>query len=392
MQDIIDNHLGDTDTFFMLLSSAMNTPLYPRESLIIFDEVQQYPRVRQEIKYLVKDGRYDYIETGSLISIKENVADITIPSEEESIRMYPMDFEEWLWAIGKDMSANLIRYYFDKQEPLPQAVHHEMMLLLRQYMIVGGMPKPLSAYLENGRDLWQADKEKRKILELYRKDIRKISRKYQAKVLTIFDQIPGLLAKHDKRVVFKDIQNQSDFSSYGDTFFWLEDSMITNMCFLTSDPNVGLALNEDRAYLKCYMGDTGLLISHAFSENTIAKEGLYRQLLLDKLSINEGMLFENLVAQMLVANGHRLFFYTHYDEAAHRNDIEIDFIISNDSKVKQKIYPIEVKSTRVYSTTSLDRFQSRFHERIGGQYVIHTKNLKKEGNTLYLPAYMTWLL
>ncbi|MCM1199462.1 MAG: DUF4143 domain-containing protein, partial [Clostridium sp.] len=230
------------------------------------------------------------------------------------------------------------------------------------------------------------------ILSLYRNDIMKIDSLYRSKVLAIFDQIPGLLSKQDKRVVFKKIVENSDFSSYEDTFFWLEDSMIANVCFNCADPNVGLALNEERTYVKCYMGDTGLLVSHTFSESEFAGDELCRELLHGKLSLNEGMFFENLVAQMLVSLGHKLYYYIRYNRDSHRNDIEIDFIVSNNSKLKYRIYPIEVKSTDHYQTRSLAKFIDVFRQRIGGSYVIHTKNLKEENGITYIPAYMIFCL
>jgi hypothetical protein len=220
----------------------------------------------------------------------------------------------------------------------------------------------------------------------------KIAASYRSGVLAIFDQLPGFLSKSERRVILSQIEKGATFPKYHDTFFWLSDSMIANECFNCADPNVGLSLNEDRTYVKCYMGDTGLLISHTFDENEIADNELYRQLLFEKLSLNEGMFFENAIAQTLVAAGHKLYFYTHYNEEKHRCDIEIDFLLSNNSKLKYKLYPVEVKSSDRYSITSLQRFNEQFHKRIGGCYVIHPKNLKVEGNITYLPAYMAFCL
>lgn len=390
--DAFEKYLNDLDTFFMLLSTEYNVTLYPNESLIIFDEVQQYPKARQSIKKLVKDGRYDYIETGSLISIKENVKDITIPSEERQIKMYPMDFEEFCWALNERNLALYIRKCFEDKKPLEDNFHHKAMLLFKQYMLVGGMPMSVSKYLENNRSFADSDAEKRDILTLYRNDINKADVKYRSKVASVYEQIPAFLSQHEKRVRLSNIEEKSAFPMYQDTFYWLSSSMISNECFNCNDPNVGLSLNEDRTYIKCYMGDTGLLVSHAFAENEIADGDLYKQILHDNLSINEGMLFENAIAQCLTANGYPLFFYTHYNTDKHRNDIEIDFIISNGSKTKPKIYPIEVKSGKRYSITSLNRFMERFSERIGNGYVIHTKNLSVGDNIIYIPSYMTFCL
>ena len=392
VKESFEHNLNDLDTFFMLLSSEFKVKLHERESLIIFDEVQKYPRAREAVKYLVQDGRYDYIETGSLISIHENVSDILIPSEERNVKMYPLDFEEFCWAFGEEPLLEYIQMCFENQRPLTNDLHRKAMMLFRQYLLVGGMPKPLATYLENGRDFTSCDEEKRDILRLYREDIMKIGNQYRSKVLAIYDQIPGLLSKHEKRVVLNKIVEGSDFMQYEDTFFWLADSMMANECFNCSDPNVGLSINEDRTYVKCYMGDTGLLVSHAFSENDVSDGELYREILHGKLSLNEGMLYENAIAQMLVAKGHKLFFYTQYNPQKHRNDIEVDFLLSNNSKLKYKIFPVEVKSTENYATTSLERFKAKFHERIGGCYVIHPKNLVVKDGIICLPPYMVFCL
>ncbi len=390
--EAFENYSERLDNFFMVLSSEYNTPLYRRESLIIFDEVQKYPHARELIKYFVADGRYDYIETGSLISIKENVKDITIPSEERKIRMYPMDFEEFCWALGNEQILEVIRLCYEKKESLPKGLHNSAMLLFRQYLLVGGMPKSIDVFISQDKDFGASDVEKRDILNLYREDIRKIGKNYQAKVQATFDQIPAFLSKHEKRIIFSRLDSNARADTYEDSFFWLADSMICNQCFNCSDPNVGLAMNEDRTFIKCYMGDTGLLVSHAFSENDITETNLYRNILFDKLSINEGMLYENAIMQMLTANGHRPYFYTNYNEYKHRNDIEIDFIITEGGKVREKIIPIEVKSSSNYSTVSLERFMSKFKSRISSAYVIHPRNLLLKEDIVCIPPYMTFCL
>ena len=386
--EAFQNYLNDLDTFFLILSTEYKKTLYPRESLIIFDEVQRFPKARQSIKKLVKDGRYDYIESGSLISIKENVKDITLPSEERKISMYPMDFEEFCVALDEKLMVDYIKACFEKRTPLEEKLHHKAMMLFRQFVIVGGMPRSVLKYKENAKNFEKADLEKRDILALYRNDIMKIDGKYRSKVLALFDQIPSFLSKHEKRVILSDIEKQSTFEQFHDTFFWLSHSMIANECFNCGDPNVGLSLNEDRTYVKCYMGDTGLLVSHTFDESPLEKEDLYRMLLLRRLSVNEGMFFENAVAQELVSKGHKLYFYTHYNEEKHRNDIEIDFLLSNKSKTRYKILPVEVKSNDRYSITSLERFMDKYSDRIDMAYVIHPKNFKMTEKIMYLPAYM----
>lgn len=392
VQQAFELYLDDLDTFFMILSTQFNVTLYPRESLIIFDEIQFFPKARQAIKHLVSDGRYDYIETGSLISIRENVQDILIPSEERHIRMYPLDFEEFCVALGNEQMLAYIRECFEKKQPLLDDLHHKAMLLFRQYIVVGGMPQSILAYIENNRSFTAADAEKRDILSLYRSDLRKADLRYQTRITSVFNQIPSFLSGHEKRIRFSHLEGKSSYPAYQDAFFWLQDSMMVNECFNCNDPNVGLSVNEDRSFVKCYMGDTGLLISHAFTEAEVSDGKLYQQLINHDLSVNEGMFFENAIAQCLTSQGYPLFFYTRYNKEKHRNDIEIDFIISNKSKINPKIYPIEVKSSKRYTTKSLDRFTDLFKKRIGQNYVIHTKNLQVNGETLCIPAYMTFCL
>ena len=383
------SHLNNLDDFYMLLTSIYGVTLYIRESLVIFDEVQLFPQARSAIKHLVADGRYDFLETGSLISIRENVAGILIPSEERHLKMYPLDFEEFCWALGEKPVLSYIRDCFEKKVPLERGLHEKAMLLFRQYLLIGGMPMSVIAFLENHKDFGKSDLEKRDILDLYRTDIMKIQGKYRSKVLSIFDRIPDLLSSHEKRVILSDIADGSSADQYTDTFFWLSESMIANECRRVNDPEVGLSLTESETYIKSYMADTGLLVSHAFDENELLENEVYRQIIHGKLNFNEGMLFENMIAQMLTANGHRLFFYTHYDSQKKRNDMEIDFIISNNSKLKYKIFPIEVKSGERYSTKSLERFKEKYKERIGCCYIIHPKNLVLKDDILCIPPYMT---
>lgn len=393
LKEYFTKYVTDLDTLFLLLSTTYNVNLTNRKSLIIFDEVQFCPKARQAIKHLVKDGRYDYIETGSLISVKENVKDILIPSEEEHIKMFPLDFEEFLWANNETNLANFIKLYFDKLSPLPVDLHEKAMLLFRQYILVGGMPMSIISYLSDGKSFNSSNKEKMKILDLYRSDIMKISYTYKSKVVSLYDQIPGLLSQHEKRVVFKNVDKTSNFEAYEDSFFWLSDSQISNECFLCNDPNVGLSLNENRTYIKCYLGDTGLLVTHTFNNLKIEPNNLYKEILLGDLNINNGMFFENVVAQTLVANGNKLYFYTHYSEEKHRNDIEIDFIITSNKSLTHKISPIEVKAGKKYQTKSLDRFIEKYKDRIDTAYVIHPRNLSiKTNGIVCIPSYMAFCL
>lgn len=390
--DLFENYLNDLDTLFMYLSGFYNTKLYERETLIILDEVQLCPRARSAIKYLVADGRYDYLETGSLMSIKKNVKDILIPSEEEHLKMYPLDFEEFLWALDNETLMPLIQTCYEKKQPMGQALHRKAMDYFRQYMIVGGMPQAVARYVET-RDFDSIDRVKRAILELYRADIVKHAAGYEIKVEQIFDNIPAQLQKHDKKFKLSSLKKEARFRDYDDALFWLSDAMIANICYNSTAPSIGLKLNMDRLTLKCYMADTGLLISHAFDENGIVSEEIYKKLLFDKLECNKGMIVENLVAQMLTAAGHKLYFYSNpsRDEVSER--MEIDFLIAK-SKISSRhnISPIEVKSGKNYTLTSLKKFRNKYAEQTDTPYVLHTGDLKEADGITYLPLYMTPLL
>lgn len=382
------DNLGNMDIFFQTLSLEYNKRLYPRESLIIFDEIQKFPKARQAIKYLVADGRYDYIETGSLISIRENVENIALPSEERKIKMYPLDFEEFMTYMNEQLLYEYICECFEKKQPIEQSMHTKAMHLFKEYMLVGGMPQAVLAFAKNGRDFAAADVEKRDILELYRDDIKKAAKKYNSRVSAIFENIPAYLSTHEKKIVLRDIEEGATFDRYDEPLFWLDDSMICNLCYKCNDPNVGFALNKNESAIKCYMGDTGLLVSLAFSENEIAGQQLYKQIMNGKLSLNEGMIYENMISQMIAVKGSKLYFYTRYNEEKHRNDIEIDFLLSNESKTNFRVFPIEVKSSKNYTTTSLGRFKEVFGKKIATQYIIHPKNFLIEGDVVKLPPYM----
>lgn len=390
--ELFENYLNDLDLFFMYLSNYYNVKLYERDTLIIFDKVQLFPRARAAIKYLVADGRYDYIETGSLMSIKKNVKDIVIPSEERHLRMYPLDFEEFLWALDNESLMDFIKVFFEKKKPLGAALHRKAMDYFRQYMIVGGMPQAVERYVET-KDFERVDRVKRDILELYRADIVKHAQGYEMKVEQIFDDIPAQLQKHDKKFKLSSLKKEARFRDYEDAIFWLSDAMIVNVCYNSTAPNIGLKLNMDRVTMKCYMADTGLLISHAFDENGIVSEEIYKKLLFDKLEVNKGMIMENIVAQMLVASGHKLYFYNNpsRDDASLR--MEIDFLIAK-SKItsKHNISPIEVKSGGKYTLTSLKKCREKYTEQLDTLYVLHKNDLKVEEGIVYLPLYMTPLL
>jgi len=386
LRGIFDEYLSQRDEFFMRLSLYFGVKLYERESIIVFDEVQQYPKARAAIKYLVKDGRYDYIETGSLISIKKNVKDIVIPSEEEHLEMYPMDFEEFLWALGDEMYVDFMRDCYKKQKPLGGFLRRGMDYL-RLYMVVGGMPQAVKQYVDT-KDFEQTDRIKRNILRLYREDIAKYAFEAETKVTRIFDEIPSQLQKHEKKFRLSALGSNIKMRDYADAFFWLDDAKIVNTCYNSTEPNIGLRLNTDRTTLKCYLCDTGLLISMAFDKETIEREQLYKKLILDKLEFNQGMLVENLVAQMLRANGHNLFFFSSSDKVA-ENRMEIDFLLAKKSLTsRHNIIPVEVKSSSRYTHVSIDKFRRKYSEYLDMPIVFHPGDLKIEDKILYLPLCM----
>lgn len=386
-QNFIDN-LDNLDKFFQIISLEYNVQLFKNNTLIIFDEVQKFPRARESIKYLVQDGRYNYIETGSLISIKENVDGIVIPSEEKKIKMYPLDFEEFCLAANEEVLLNYIKECVEKEIPLDNAYHKKAMWLFNEYILVGGMPQSVVSFFENNKDFYKSDEAKRTIISLYKDDINKAAKKYRSRVAALFENLPGYLSTHEKKIVLSKIEDNSSFNKYDEPLFWLDESMICNLCYGCNDPNVGFSLTKDETSVKCYMGDTGLLISHAFSENEIVSSNLYRSIMNGNVSLNKGMIYENVVAQTLVALGKKLYFYSHYDEQSHRNDIEVDFLISNDSKTNVKVFPIEVKSTKNYTAISYGLFKERFGKRISKSFIIHPKQFAKDESGYKLPPYM----
>ena len=382
VKDLFDD-LTDVPLLLQKLSSMMRVKLYERRSLIIFDEVQKFPRARESIKFLVEDGRYDYIETGSLISIHEHVKDIIIPSEEEQVHMYPMDFEEFCWALGDETTIPLIREHFDSKKPLGTELHKSVLNQFRKYMLVGGMPMAVDTYVRTS-DFGKVEEIKRLILDLYREDISKKSKRNKLKTMKLFESIPSELSKHDKRVELSHIDRNGRMANFDEPLYWLEDSMIANTCYNTTVPNVGLNLNTDLASVKAYLGDTGLLVSLTVNENESIEHEVYNSLLNDKLHINEGMFMENIVAQMLRANGHRLFFHSFYKDEDKKNRYEVDFLVRDGKKID----PIEVKSSGYTNHSSLDYLMKTYSKTLGQPYILYTKDLKKDGNVLFLPLYM----
>lgn len=392
VRDMFSYDLSDLDTFFLKLSAEYNVKLYKRESLIILDEVQLFPRARSALKYLTADGRYDYIETGSLISIKKNVENILIPSEEEQLNMYPMDFEEFLWATGNETMMPVIEACFEKKQPMGQALHRKAMDLFRQYLIVGGMPQAVEAFVTT-HDFSEVDRIKRRILNLYRDDIRKQGGSDYLVIERMYDEIPSQLRNQNRHFKLSSVEEGARFEKLQDPLFWLSDAMIVNNCFNSTEPSIGLRMNQDRTLLKCYMSDTGLLISHAFDEKGIVSEEIYRKLLLDKLEVNLGMVIENVVAQMLVCSGHKLYFYAKSDNQDKENRMEIDFLIAKKNiSNRHNISPIEVKSSKNYTLSSLKKFMKKYNEQLDVPYVFHSSDMKTEESIVYLPLYMVPLV
>ena len=377
---------GDTsniDKFLSELQILTHTTFYDRETVIIFDEVQMFPKARQLIKYLVANNKYDYIETGSLLSIRKNVKDIVIPSEEEDKYLYPLDFEEFLWALGDEVTYPYIKECFEKRKEVGEKIHRKIIRTFREYLIVGGMPQSVIEYVES-KNFESVDRIKRNILKLYRDDISKFASWYEQKVLSVFDEIPGQLSKKEKTYNVSSLKKEARNRDYEDAFMWLSDAMIVNRCLNSTDPNIGLNLSIDSRLQKIYMGDTGLLVTHTFYDSAFNDNEFYKKILFDRLNFNEGIIMENIVAEALRYSGHRLFFYTRYDEER----IEIDFLI----KRKNKISPVEVKSSKYGKHTSLSKFIDKFSDRIGEKFILYPKDVLIKDDVTHLPLYMAWLL
>lgn len=385
---------ADVDTFFMYLQAFTGTSLPKRRSVLVFDEVQRFPPAREFIKQLVADGRYDYLETGSLISIRKNVEGIVVPSEEVPLRLNPLNFEEFLWALDEGLLADAIRNSFARLSPLPDALHRKAERLFREYMLVGGMPQAVEAYLEE-RNFGAVDEVKRGILALYRNDIAKFGANDATRIRRIFATLPGQLARHDRKFKLSSLERSARSREYADAFFWLADACISATCYNVTDPSVGLSASLNESSFKCYMADTGLLITQTFADSGSTPHEVYRDILLGKLETNEGMFTENVVAQQLLASGHGLYFHSKRDDADRASTMEIDFLIAagyDNAAGKMRVSPIEVKSGKRYGIRSLGKFKEKFGKRVGMQYVLHPKPLSSEGDLTRLPLYMAHLL
>ena len=378
------NDISDLNYLFIRLQFIFQVKLYERESVIIFDEVQLQPLARQAIKHLVKDGRYDYIETGSLISVRSKSRNIIIPSEETKVNMYPMDYEEFRWALGDTATIPLLRSAFEKKMPLGEAVHRKLMRDFRLYMLVGGMPQAVATYIETN-NFTAVDLVKREIIALYEEDFGKIDDSGRAKA--IYDAIPAQLSKNALRYQVGNAIADEKIDRIINIIKDMDDSMTTNIAYRSNDPNVGLALTKNLEYFKIYTSDTGLFVTLVFKNSDVTENVIYNKLLSDKLSTNLGYVYENMIAQMLIANGRELYYHT-IPYADGKKYYEIDFVIAD----KHKISPIEVKSSGYKSHKSLDEFCVKYSDRIMNKYVIYTKDYKRENGIDYIPIYMTSFL
>ncbi|MBQ4438927.1 ATP-binding protein [bacterium] len=374
--------ISDLNFFFMHLQIETGVTLYERESAIIFDEVQLQPLARQAIKYLVKDGRYDYIETGSLLSIRKNVQNIVIPSEETRLTLYPMDFEEFYWALGNDTTFGILRQFWERKHPL-ETSHRKLMRDLRLYMLVGGMPQAVDTYLKTN-NLQAVDEKKREIIELYEDDFNKIDKTGRAAQL--FDAIPPQLTGNAGRYQISSVLENQDAQRVAEIVADMADSMAVTLAYHVNDPVVGMPMTKNIYRYKMFVADTGLFVTLAFREKSFTENVIYSKLLSDKLEANLGYIYENLVAQMLRSAGNELFYYTFPTENNH--NYEIDFLLSRGNK----LCPIEVKSSGYKTHKSLDAFCEKFSSRVGERYLIYTKDFVKNGETTCLPAYMTMFL
>lgn len=378
------NDISDLNYLFLRLQFIYQVQLQERESVIIFDEVQLQPLARQAIKHLVKDHRYDYIETGSLISVRSKSRDIIIPSEETKVDMYPMDYEEFKWALGDTATIPLLRTAFEKKIPLGDAVHRKLMRDFRLYMLVGGMPQAVAAYIETN-NFSAVDLVKRDIIALYEEDFGKIDASGKAKAM--YDAIPAQLSKNALRYRVGNVIPDEKMERVTNIVNAMEDSMTVNVAYHSDDPNAGLALTKNQEYFKMYTSDTGLFVTLAFKDAGITENIIYDKLLNDKLSTNLGYVYENVIAQMLRATGKNLFYHA-IPYAEGKKYYEIDFVISD----RHKISPIEVKSSGYKSHKSLDEFCAKFSARIQNKYLIYTKDYKRENGVDCLPVYMTMFL
>lgn len=389
IRDLFVNSLLDLDYFFNVIQLQYGKKLYKRESLIILDEIQLYPLARQALKTLLADGRYDYIETGSLAGIKKKTesSEILIPSEEYAVEMFPLDFEEFLWATGDEFTFPIIKSSYEKVKPLGN-LHKDIFRKFREYMCVGGMPQAVVKYIQT-KDFEKVDFAKKEILALYRNDIKNQKEENSTYLGNILDNIPSELSKHEKRSSFQlsHVDKNARYREYSSPLTWLSEAMIVNVARNVTDPSPALTLSMDDERFKCYLLDTGLLINLSFGDGTFMNNEFYKAILTDRLHINEGMFVENAVAQCLRSNGHKILFYVEYNGNG-KPVMEIDFLI----RKEKKVVPVEVKSGREFAAKSLRNFKTKFSNRIGFQYVLYDGDVKRDNEVIYLPYYMAAVL
>ena len=376
--NVLFDDLSNLDYFFMRLQQETGVTLYNRNSVVVFDEVQEYPPARQAIKHLVKDGRYDFIETGSLISIRKNVRNIIIPSEETKMTLYPLDFEEFLWAIGREQGLDMLRVFYEKKFPLASA-HRSTMRDLRLYMLVGGMPQAVNSYLQDN-NLQIVDSVKREIIDLYDADFLKIDPSGLASMM--FKNIPAQLNSNASRYLIESATEKKRTDNHEAIISEMRESMVVDLAFHTTDPNIGLGMHKMLSAFKMFMSDTGLFVTLAFLDKDYTENDIYNKLLSDKLDANLGYVYENLAAQMFRAAGNELYYYT-FPTETEKHNYEIDFLLSR----KNKLVPVEIKSSGYKSHKSLDMFCEKYSQRVGDRILLYTKDYQKDGATLCLPIY-----
>ena len=393
IKELFSESLMDLDYFFNVLQMQYKKKLYPRESLIILDEIQLYPLARQALKSLLEDGRYDYIETGSLAGItkKSKKAEILIPSEEYIVEMFPLDFEEYLWANDDIFTMDIIRSHYQNYKPFGNSLNKDIFKKFREYMCIGGMPQSVIAYTQY-KSFEKADFAKKEILSLYRNDLKEQEEENSEYLGNIIENIPSELSRHDSKAKINifhlsHINQNARSREYKTAFKWLEEAMIINIARNCSEPTPALTLNLDDERFKCYMMDTGLLINLSFGDGSFLDNDFYKAILTDKLHVNEGMFVENVIAQCLRTNGHKVIFYVEYDKN-NKMCLEIDFLI----RINKKITPIEAKSGKEYTTKSLDKFKKKFTNKVGQCLILHEGDIKRVDNTVYLPYYIASIL
>ena len=382
------NDLSKIDKFFENLFLALGIAALPKGSLLIFDEVQFCPKARQAIKSLVADRRYYYLETGSLVSIKENTSNILIPSEEDTIQMYPLDYEEFLWACDSEYESEIIKKHFSEREPFDSNIHYSLMKNFRTYLAVGGMPKVVDTYLMT-HDFYAVDREKKRILKLYEEDLRKIDNQYGTICYLVWKQMPAMLSKHSTRFIVSSTNERADSVLFSNTMEKLIESKMIIAVYRCTDPSSGYALTKDSGSFKLYFNDVGLFTTIVYPNTINDSQDVYQRLIFDKLKTNLGMLFENASAQVLTANGFDPYYYS-WEQLTNgiRKKYEIDFIVFKNGKT----VPFEVKSRNVSSKESLDEFRKKFVKKIGEKFIVHIKQLSFGDNLVYLPYYMLFAI